>query len=197
MASCTGNSSAIADRPGIRESGLKTLLMGMGNPILSDDAVGVRLARDIGARLAGTPGLSVMEECSVGGLNIIEVVDGYDRLIILDSIRTTGGTPGDWHRFTSEALRETMNLNNIHDVNFATALELGRRMGMKLPREEDIHIFAVEVLDLITFSEVMTEPMEAAYPEFSEAIFLEIETILKDPGTGVRQIEIRRVQCLQ
>jgi hydrogenase maturation protease len=158
--------------------------MGMGNPILSDDAVGVRLARDIGARLAGIPGLSVMEECSVGGLNIIEVVEGYDRMILLDSIRTTGGTPGDWHRFTSVALRETMNLNNIHDVNFATALELGRRMGMKLPSEEEIHIFAVEVLDLITFSETMTEPLEKAYPEISEAIFREIEEILKGQATA-------------
>lgn len=156
--------------------------MGMGNPILSDDAVGVRLARDIGEKLAGTPGLSIMEECSVGGLNIIEVVEGYDSLIILDSIQTTGGTPGDWHRFTAEALRDTMNLNNIHDVNFATALELGRRMGMKLPTEKDIHIFAVEVLDLMTFSEVMTPPLENAFPEFSGAILREIEGILKDQG---------------
>ena len=161
---------------------MKTLLMGMGNPILTDDAVGVRLARDIGGKLAGTPGLSIMEECSVGGLNIIEVVEGYDSLIILDSIRTTGGTPGDWHRFTAEALRDTMNLNNIHDVNFATALELGRRMGMKLPTEKDIHIFAVEVLDLMTFSEVMTPPLENAFPEFSGAILREIEGILKDQG---------------
>ena len=161
---------------------MKTLLMGMGNPILTDDAVGVRLARDIGGKLAGTPGLSIMEECSVGGLNIIEVVEGYDRLIILDSIRTTGGNPGDWHRFTSKALRDTMNLNNIHDVNFATALELGRRMGMKLPSEEDIHIFAVEVLDLITFSEAMSPPLENAFPEFSEAILREIEGILKEQG---------------
>ncbi len=163
---------------------MKTLLMGMGNPILSDDAVGVRLARDIGEKLAGTPGLSIMEECSVGGLNIIEVVEGYDTLIIMDSIRTTGGTPGDWHRFTAEALRDTMNLNNIHDVNFATALELGRRMGMKLPAEEDIHIFAVEVLDLMTFSEQMTQPLESAYPDFSEAILREIEGILKEQGAA-------------
>jgi len=157
---------------------LKTLLMGMGNPILSDDAVGVRLARDIGRELAGTPGLAVLEECSVGGLNIVEVVEGYDRLIVLDSIRTTGGTPGDWHRFTAKALRDTMNINNIHDVNFATALELGRRMGMKLPSEDDIHIFAVEVLDLITFSEVMTKPLEKAYPRFRGEILREIEAIL-------------------
>lgn len=152
--------------------------MGMGNPILSDDAVGVRLARDIGRKLSGTPGLSVMEECSVGGLNIIEVVEGYDRMILLDSIRTTGGNPGDWHRFTAEALRDTMNLNNIHDVNFATALELGRRMGMKLPSEGDIHIFAVEALDLITFSEVMTPQLESAYPGFCSDILHEIEAIL-------------------
>ena len=157
---------------------MKTLLIGMGNPILSDDAVGVRLARDIGRRLTGVPGLSIMEECSVGGLNIVELLEGYDRAIILDSIRTSGGVPGDWHRFTSVALRETMNLGNIHDVNFATALELGRRMGMELPAEEDIHIFAVEALDLITFSETMTAPMEKAYPDFLEAIFREVEAIL-------------------
>lgn len=157
---------------------MKTLLMGMGNPILTDDAVGVRLAREIGSQLADIPGLTVMEECSVGGLNIIEVVEGYDRMIILDSIRTTGGNPGDWHRFTSKVLRDTMNLNNIHDVNFATALELGRRMGMKLPAEEDIHIFAVEVLDLITFSESMTDPLESAFPVFCGEILREIEAIL-------------------
>ncbi|MEW6718826.1 MAG: hydrogenase maturation protease [Thermodesulfobacteriota bacterium] len=157
---------------------MKTLLIGMGNPILSDDAVGVRLARDIGRSLAATPGLSVMEECSVGGLNILEVVEGFERLIVLDAIRTTGGKPGDWHRFDSRMLRETMNLNNIHDVNFATALELGRRMGVSVPREEDIHIFAVEAADLVTFSERMTPEMETAYPEFRRAIQREIEGIL-------------------
>jgi len=151
----------------------------MGNPILSDDAVGVRLARDIGRRLSGTRGLSVVEECSVGGLNILEIVDGFDRLIVLDSIRTTGGAPGDWHRFTSEALRDTMHLNNIHDVNFATALELGRRMGMSLPPEENIHIFAVEVQDNETFSEVMTGPLEQSYGEYFGEILREIKVVLE------------------
>ncbi len=160
---------------------MKTLLLGMGNPILSDDAVGIRLARDIGRRLSGATGLSVVEECSVGGLNILDVVAGFDRLIVLDSIRTSGGIPGDWHRFTSEALRDTMHLNNIHDANFATALELGRRMGMPLPPEENIRIFAVEVEDNETFSEVMTESLERSYPAYSEEILREIERILDTP----------------
>jgi len=101
---------------------MKTLLIGMGNPILSDDAVGVRLATDFKNRLDGTPGLDVMEECSVGGLNILEIVAGYDRLIVIDSIKTVDGIPGTWYRFDASSLRETMNLNNVHDANFAMAM---------------------------------------------------------------------------
>ena len=154
--------------------------MGMGNPILSDDAVGIRLARDIGRRLAGTPGLAVLEECSFGGLNIVEIMQEYDRMIITDSIRTRGGKPGDWCRFTARELRDTMNLNNIHDMNFATALEFGRRMGMKLPSDENIHIFGVEVQELLEFSETMSPALENAYPHFSEEIYREIRDILSE-----------------
>ena len=100
---------------------MKTLLLGMGNPILCDDAVGVRLARDIGSTLAGVPNLNVVEECSVGGLNLLDVLKGYERAIVLDSIETSGGVAGRWHRFGLEALGDSLHLTSIHDVNFATA----------------------------------------------------------------------------
>jgi hydrogenase maturation protease len=152
---------------------VKTLLLGMGNAILCDDAVGIRLAKYLGKRLAHAPGLSVLEECSVGGLNILDVVTGYDRLIILDSIKTGGAKPGDWYRFTGESLRETMHLDSVHDTNMATALELGRKLGLKLPEDRDIHIFAVEVQDNITFSERMTEVLERDFLQYAEEIYKE------------------------
>ncbi len=46
---------------------MKTILLGMGNPILCDDAVGVRLAQDFKGKLSEIPGLDIIEECSVGG----------------------------------------------------------------------------------------------------------------------------------
>jgi hydrogenase maturation protease len=107
-------------------------------------------------------------------MNLLDVVADYERLIVLDSIKTHGGIPGNWYSFTAESLRETMNLNNIHDTNFATALELGRRLGHKIPPETEIHIFAIEVQDNITFAEVMTPPLESAYPIISEEIFKEV-----------------------
>ena len=158
---------------------MKTLLLGMGNPILCDDAIGVRLARHFRRELSGTAGLEVMEECAVGGLNLLDIMSGYDRIIVLDSILTTGGVPGDWYRFTAAALRETMHLTNIHDTNFATALELGARVGMPLPRPDNIHIFAVEAKDTLFFSEQMTPELENAYPGYASAILSEVRQLLQ------------------
>jgi hydrogenase maturation protease len=154
-----------------------TLLVGMGNPILRDDAVGVRLAREVAARLGSPEELEVLEECSVGGLNLLDVVEGHDRLIVLDSIRA-GGPPAHWYRFDGTALRETMNVRNVHDLNLATALELGRRLGLRVPADEEVHLFAVEVVDNQTFDERMTLPLEEGLAECSEEIAREIATLL-------------------
>jgi len=152
---------------------MKTLLLGMGNPILSDDAVGLRLAADIGQRLAGFPDLTVQSDCSVGGLELLDVLSGYARVVVFDSIQTVGGLPGQWHGFDATALCDTMHLTNVHDANFATALELGRRLGMPLPEPSAIHIFGVEVTDTSTFSERMTPALEACFPALADAIFAE------------------------
>ena len=158
---------------------MKTLLLGMGNPILTDDAVGVRLAQVFKRQFADVRGLTVIEECSIGGLNILDFILGYDRLIVIDSMKTGSSTPGHWYGFDGRALRETMNLNNVHDTNFATALELGRRLGMKLPADEAIHIFAIEVEENRTFSEQLTPRVQAAFEEISLEIGREVEALLR------------------
>lgn len=154
------------------------LVVGMGNPILCDDAVGVRLARAVRERLGGRGDVDFLEECSVGGLNLISVLEGYRRVFVLDSIMTGGGVPGSCYAFTAERLRDTMNLGCVHDANFATALELGRRLGHDLPGPGDVHVFAVEVLDNTTFSETMTDRLEAEFPGCAREIGDALEALL-------------------
>jgi len=166
---------------------MRTLILGMGNPILCDDAVGIRLARDFRTRLQtgsdNDPDVDIIEDCSVGGLNLLDLVTGYERLIVFDSIRTPEARPGSWHSMTGATFRETMNLTNVHDANFTTALELGRRMGSCIPSPEDVHIFAVEILDNTTFSETMTPELESAYADFSREIVDRALALLGHPPT--------------
>ncbi len=170
---------------------MRTLVLGMGNPILCDDAVGIRLAREFRTRLEGAPaadtpagsdpdhGADFIEDCSVGGLHLLDVVVGYDRLVVFDSIRTSGATPGRWHEMTGATFRETMNLGCVHDANFTTTLELGRQMGVHLPAPENVHIFAVEIIDNTTFSESMTPELEVAYDSFGPEIMRQALALLR------------------
>jgi len=149
---------------------MRTLVLGLGNPIVQDDAVGIRLACDLHARLGDRPGVEWCPDCPSGGLDLVERLAGYDRVVVLDAIRTRGGRPGDVYRFSAADLRETRHLSNVHDANFATALELGRRLGLALPRDEEIHVFAVEIQANETFGEALSDSVAAAYPFFVEKI---------------------------
>jgi hydrogenase maturation protease len=164
---------------------MRTLILGMGNPILCDDAVGIRLARDFRTRLEfdsnACPDIDIIEDCSVGGLNLLDLVMGYERLIVFDSIRTPEARPGTWHSMTGATFRETMNLTNVHDANFTTALELGRQMGARMPSPEDVHIFAVEIFDNLTFSETMTPELESAYADIAREIIDQALALLGRP----------------
>jgi hydrogenase maturation protease len=160
---------------------MHTLLLGMGNPFLSDDAVGIRLVGDFSRKFGNVAGLDIIEECTAWGVDLLQVIEGYDRLLLVDSIRIREGVPGNWFRFTVERLRETIHLTSMHDANFATVLSLGRQLRMKLPPDREIHVFAVEVFDNLTFSEKMTDRLEKAYPIYSEEIFCELRFLLQSP----------------
>jgi len=152
---------------------MKTLVLGLGNPILTDDGVGPQVAKELEGRLDQQE-ITVMEG-SLGGLNLLDLLVGYDRAIIIDAIETVGGKAGQIYRLDLEAFDATRHAASVHDINFATALELGKRLGLALPQQIDI--FAIEVVDTSRFSEECT-------PKVSEAIPLCVETIVQEMEGG-------------
>ena len=150
---------------------MKTLVLGLGNPILSDDGVGLRVAEELRAKL-DLPDVTV-EETSMSGLNLLDILVGYDRAIIVDAIQTKGGKPGQIYRLDSKALDNTQHITSLHDVNFADTLELGSRIGLPLPKQIDI--FAIEVADVSTFGEECTPELERAIPVCVETIIQELK----------------------
>jgi len=153
---------------------MKTLVLGIGNPILSDDSVGIRVAEEI-RKLVEDDEVTVIDACT-GGLDLLDFLAGYDRAYIIDAVKTPGGKAGSIYRLQPEAFNSTRFATSPHDVNFATALELGKQLGLKLP--SDIDIFAVEVLDTETFSEECTPEVEKAIQKCAEMVVREIGEVL-------------------
>ena len=151
--------------------GLKTLVLGLGNPILSDDSVGIRVAQAI-RQHCDKGGVTVLES-SLAGLDLLDLIIGYDKLILIDAIQTVDGHAGEVYHLEASDLSATLHTTSPHTTNFATALELGKRLGLALPRE--IAIFAIEAKDVVTFGEECTPEVEKSIAIAADMVAQELD----------------------
>ena len=149
---------------------MKTLVLGLGNPIVSDDSVGLHVAAELRTRLAGVPEIEVDEDYW-GGLKLMERMIGYDRAVVIDAIQT-GAAPGTIFQLRPDEL-PTQRSASAHDANLSTALTLGRTAGMHLPPDEAVILVAIEAADILNFGEQLTPEVEAAIPR-AVALVMEV-----------------------
>lgn len=140
---------------------MKTLILGLGNPIRCDDGVGNQVAQLL-AKEINNPEVTVTET-NVSGLGLLDFISNYERVIIIDAIQTPQGKVGQVYRLSLSDLATPHYSYGTHNIDLATTLELGAKLGLALPRE--IIIFAVEVADVTTFSEECTPEVERAIPQ--------------------------------
>lgn len=139
----------------------RTLVVGLGNPILTDDGVGIWTARAVAEALPPDAPLDVIE-LSVGGLSLMEAMVGYRRVVLIDAIKTRDGQPGRVYHIGMDSLPHTMNTASAHDATLTTALQLGRTLGALLPGDDDIDIIGVEADEVLTFGHSPTPAVAAA-----------------------------------
>ncbi len=146
---------------------MKILVLGLGNPLVSDDSVGLRVAEALKPLLAGRPEIEVGEDYW-GGLRLMERMIGFDRAIIIDAV-CSGAPPGAILRLTPESI-PTQRSASAHDVNLPTALEFGRKAGVALPKNEHIMLVGIEAADILTFGQRCTPAVEASIPRAVEVV---------------------------
>lgn len=151
---------------------MRTLVLGLGNPILTDDGVGIHVVREAACRMgeAGASDQLTFAEASVGGFRLLEVLAGHERALLVDAIVTPEGEPGDVYRLGVHDLRASLHSGSTHDLSLPGALALGRRLGMALPSDEHLAILAVEAGDVLTFGEGCTPPVGSAIPRAADMV---------------------------
>jgi hydrogenase maturation protease len=153
---------------------MKTRIIGLGNPILTDDGVGIYAVREIG-RCLQKVGLEAdidIVEAEVGGFALMELMAGWKRVILVDSIQFDRLSPGTVVRIEPEDLHTSLRLRSVHDINLPTALELGRRLGLEMP--DKLIIFGIQAEDPFTLGESLTPAAEKGLREAVARVLSEI-----------------------
>jgi hydrogenase maturation protease len=148
------------------ETSGRTLVLGLGNDILTDDAVGLLAARRLQAELAGQPDVDIQETTEMG-LALLDFFTGYSRVFLVDSIQTGQAPPGFIHELDAASLKQLTG-RTPHFLGVGETLSLGHQLGLPMP--DRVTIFAIEVSDPFTLSTQMTPLIEAALPRVVERI---------------------------
>jgi len=149
---------------------VRTLILGVGSSILTDDSVGLVVAGILKERLTSRDDVDVgfNEEA---GFSLLEESLGYDRMAVVDSI-LTGREPGTVMRLDLSDLGRTIHSNSPHGANLATVMELGRQQEMDVPSV--VVIYAIEVVDVLTFGEELTPALAARVDAIADEIESEL-----------------------
>jgi hydrogenase maturation protease len=138
---------------------VKTLVLGLGNELLSDDAVGIVVARTLRERMPADPGGVDVVESSLAGLALLDLFFGYDRAVVVDGIRTGRRPPGEIVELSPADL-DSVVAPSPHYAGLPELLAVARNLGLPFPT--DVRILAVETEDPYTIGGDLSESVRGA-----------------------------------
>jgi hydrogenase maturation protease len=139
-----------------RDEPSPVLVLCLGNALRRDDAVALRVADILEA---APPAGCLVRRSALSGLYLLDEMEGFDRVVVVDAVRTLAHPPGTVLSFALEDLR-TPEGPSPHSIGLPSAVARARTAGAPVPAT--VHVVAIEVLDMENVGEGLTPDVEAA-----------------------------------
>ena len=140
---------------------MTTLVVGIGSSIRGDDGVGLQVVQKLQAQ--GLPKDVDAIELGTGGLALLDVLEGYDRLVVVDAI-VSSAEPGTVVLLSGSEVARAAHLGEGHEADLPTVLELARR-GLSGTMPAEVTVVAIEAVNVTTISEQLTPAVAGAVDE--------------------------------
>lgn len=140
----------------------KILILALGNDIMGDDAVGLIAARELKKEFGNDVDIF---EVSSAGLALIDLLEGYNRVLILDSVPCTSEACDTVKELTKEDLSKQYSYSP-HYVGLPEIIELANRLGIRFPHE--IKALTVEIREKGIIREGLSDETKNKLPILTE-----------------------------
>ncbi|MEW6585049.1 MAG: HyaD/HybD family hydrogenase maturation endopeptidase [Nitrospirota bacterium] len=147
----------------------ETVILCVGNVLLSDEGVGVHVANEL-LKMELPSNVTVVEG-GTDGFRLIDVITEADRLIVVDAVRA-GEEPGSIYRFDIDDVRHTPPgfKTSVHQVGILEVVDLSELLGKK----PDTTVIGIEPKSLQMGME-LTPEIKAKIPRVIELVMEEIK----------------------
>jgi len=150
----------------------KTIILGVGNPILRDDGVGIHVAEELKKHIR-KPGVTI-DSAFTGGMNLLDLMVDHDRAILIDAVKIENKKLGDVGLFGLGEL-SVLHTCNPHDVSLLQAIDLAKKLGEnRIPT--DIKVVGINIGEPgCDFGEELSSEIAKAIPKAIELVKKEVE----------------------
>jgi len=157
--------AARATAPPPLPASCSTLVIGLGNDILTDDRAGLAVVRRV-RELVGDA--IAITEAPFAGPDLILLIEGHERLIVVDAVWGAGHEPGAVLCGAADDPPAGLGYRSPHSMALAELLAAGRELGLHMPTDVTIHAVVAE--DPFSFGEEMTDAVAAAVERLAQSL---------------------------
>jgi hydrogenase maturation protease len=144
---------------------MSTLVLGIGNLLLSDEGVGVHVVRALAQRELPS-GVAVVE-AGTAFLDVLSDIAQADRILLVDAMEG-GGTPGTVYRVPFDQCRHPGMLASLHGLDLSRVLFMAGN-----DRKPLITVFGIEPAR-IEWGMELSSAVRCALPAVEEALYEEL-----------------------
>ncbi len=155
---------------------MKTIVLGVGNPILRDDGVGIHVANAL-KRHVDNPDVTI-DEALTGGMNLLDLIIGYEKAILIDAVNIRNAECGEVKRLLLSDF-SSIHSDNPHDVSLMEAIKLAKRLGEDNIPKEVVIIGIVLKENPYIFGEKLSPKIASAVPKAVEMTLNELKKYIK------------------
>lgn len=154
---------------GEKASPYRTVILGIGNELLSDEGIGVHIIKEL-QKMDNFPPEIEIYEGGTDGFGLLNIIVETDRLIVIDSLRG-GSKPGTIYKFDIEDAPSSPDLfkTSVHQIGILEVINLSSLIG-KTPKTT---VIGVEPETISTGME-LSEKIKAKIPRIIQLIFEEL-----------------------
>jgi len=154
----------------IRKIMLKTLFLGIGNTIRGDDGIGIYVTEEIKKKLSYKKSNRInVINTETTGLNLLELIVGYSKLIIIDSIQVSIDSElGQVYELKVNRFNSANYYPGSHDIDFSMLFRIGKKFKIKLPK--DIKIYGIGIFSVKGFKQRCNPQLINMIPDIAQYI---------------------------
>jgi hydrogenase maturation protease len=152
----------------------RILVLGLGNDILTDDAVGLHVARAVRERLCDEPDVVVRESMEMG-MTLLDQVVGFRGLVLIDAVQT-GRLPPGTVRTHELAEYRTFRVSTPHFLGLADTFALADSLSLPVPCY--VQVVTIEVEDALTLGTELTPAVRDAVPRAVHQAVAHVRSLL-------------------